>query len=74
MEEIIKIYMKENNVDENHVDKPLTLYYDLHDSYINNDLKNFDAKYSEYFRGVHVFSVKEFFKSLMNKIDINIER
>lgn len=74
MEEIIKIYMKENNVDENHVDKPLTLYYDLHDSYINNDFKNFDTKYSEYFRGVHVFSVKEFFKSLMNKIDINIER
>lgn len=74
MEEIIKIYMKENNVDENHVDKLLTLYYDLHDSYINNDFKNFDTKYSEYFRGVHVFSVKEFFKSLMNKIDINIER
>jgi mRNA-degrading endonuclease YafQ of YafQ-DinJ toxin-antitoxin module len=74
MEEIIKIYMKENNVDENHVDKSLTLYYDLHDSYINNDFKNFDTKYSEYFRGVHVFSVKEFFKSLMNKIDINIER
>jgi hypothetical protein len=74
MEEIIKIYMKENNVDENHIDSPLTLYYDLHDSYINNDFKDFNTKYDEYFRGLHIHSKKEYFKSLMKKIDIEMER
>jgi hypothetical protein len=74
MEEIIKIYMKENNVDKNCIDKSLTLYYDLHDSYINNDFKEFNTKYNEYFRGLHIHSMKEYFKSLMKKIDIDMER
>lgn len=74
MEDIIKIYMKENNVDEKNIDKSLTFYFDLHNSYIDNDFKDFGTKYSEYFNGLHIFSIKDFFKSLMRKIDIDMER
>lgn len=74
MEDIIKIYMKENNVDEKNIDKSLTFYFDLHNSYIDNDFKDFGTKYSEYFKGLHIFSIKDFFKSLMRKIDIDMER
>lgn len=74
MEDIIKIYMKENNVDEKNIDKSLTFYFDLHNSYIENNFKDFETNYSEYFRGLHIFSIKDFFKSLMRKINIDMER
>lgn len=74
VEEFIRIYMNEHSVDKNNVDISLTLYYDLHDSYINNNFKDFDTKYSESFRGLYFHNTKGFFKSLMKKIDIEIER
>lgn len=74
VKEFIEKYMKDNNVDKNSIDKSLTFYFDLHNSYIVNGFKEFEENYSEYFRGMHFYSSREFFKSLIRKIDIDIER
>lgn len=74
MEDIIKRYMKENIVSRDDVDKVLVLYYDLHNSYINNNFKDFNEKYSDYFRSLHFYDTKDFFKSLIRKVDIDIEK
>lgn len=74
IEEFIKIYMKEHNIEENNVDIFLAFYFDLHNSYIDNSFKEFETKHSQFLRRLYSFSTKEFFKSLMRKIDIDIER
>ena len=66
--------MKDNNVDENNIDIYLAFYFDLHNAYIDNSFKEFEEKHSQFFKSLHFFSTKEFFKSLIRKIDIDIER
>lgn len=74
IETFIKRYMTDNNVDKNNVDTPLAFYYELHNSYIINDFKELETKYTEYFKGGHYHSTKNFFNALARKIDLEIER
>ena len=74
IEEFIRKDMKDNNVDENNIGIYLAFYFDLHNAYIDNSFKEFEEKHSQFFKSLHFFSTKEFFKSLIRKIDIDIER